>query len=602
LLLIAIFALGVLSVPIAGGRLSALADLRVRKLWALLTALGIQLLVVSGPFHYEGGLARPLHLFTYAAAAYFLYANRNIPGLWLIAVGGATNFAAIAANSGVMPASPSAMTAAGLVHAPEGFTNSQVVANPNLAFLGDVFALPSPWPLANVFSIGDILIVLGAVVALHRVCESRLVPAGRGEFLELRRHGSYVRLLIAQLISNLGDWVYALAVATAVVDRAGSPHALAALLIAQVAPAAVTGILGGPLIDRFSRKRLMIASDVLRALAVCSLLVGGPPSLVHLYVVSVSLGVFGAIFQPSMSASVPNLVSRDRIVAANALLAATFHVAVMTGPALGGLLVGWMGLSPALAVNACSFLVSALFVCTVRLPTVSSHADDSSPVRELIEGLRYSIATPFVRAVLLVTGLVMVGAAIKSPLEPLFVLQTLGENPQALGLVGAAWGIGMLLGSIAAPAFARRWLRDRLLGVSIAGVGLSVLVASQANSLSPILFLWLIAGAGNAIGTVSYESLLQERTPDNLRGRVIAASEGVLDSAFLIGALMAGWMGAALGVRGSYQVAAVILLAAAVLSHVLLGRRAEQPLEGTRASTSAQAEGFSTVAAPSSYE
>ena len=101
--------------------------------------------------------------------------NLHIPFAWMIALGGLMNVVAIAANGGVMPARLGALQAAGLDVAGAGeFTNSDAVEGANLAFLGDVFAIPAGWPGANVFSVGDVVIVLGALLALHALCGSRL--------------------------------------------------------------------------------------------------------------------------------------------------------------------------------------------------------------------------------------------------------------------------------------------------------------------------------------------------------------------------------------------------------------------------------------------
>jgi Family of unknown function (DUF5317) len=106
----------------------------------------------------------------------FLAANWRVPGMRLVALGGALNLVAICANGGVMPASPAALAGAGLAGDEPGFQNSAAVADPRLAFLGDVFYVPASWPLSNVFSVGDVLIALGVAWALHRVSGSRLAP------------------------------------------------------------------------------------------------------------------------------------------------------------------------------------------------------------------------------------------------------------------------------------------------------------------------------------------------------------------------------------------------------------------------------------------
>jgi hypothetical protein len=179
LLLVVCFAVAVLTVPLAGGRLSQLASLSVARAWALGAALAIQVVIIS--VIPEGGpsLHAVAHVVSYGFVLAFLVANRGVPGLWLVAIGAGMNLAAIAANGGVMPASPAALARAGQTVEGERFANSTAVPDPMLPFLGDIFAVPQPLPFANVFSAGDVCIVLGAALVVHRVCDSRLALGAR---------------------------------------------------------------------------------------------------------------------------------------------------------------------------------------------------------------------------------------------------------------------------------------------------------------------------------------------------------------------------------------------------------------------------------------
>ncbi len=145
----------------------------------LLAALVLQILVIEVVPGAPAWMASAAHLGSYLLAGAFLYVNRHIPALWLIGLGGAANFAAIAANGGYMPASVSALRVAGLPlkAGAEGFVNSVALAHPRLLFLGDVLAIPQSWPLSNVFSVGDVCIALGGAIALHRICGSRLAES-----------------------------------------------------------------------------------------------------------------------------------------------------------------------------------------------------------------------------------------------------------------------------------------------------------------------------------------------------------------------------------------------------------------------------------------
>jgi hypothetical protein len=174
--LVAVVILAALAVPLAGGHLGALVEVRLRHGWAIFAALGLEIAAMDLP-GLPDGLRSLLLVAAYPVGAVFLAANWRLPGMPLVALGAALNLLAISVNGGVMPASPSALAGAGLGVQEPGFQNSTALADPRLAFLGDVFSLPASWPLSNVFSVGDVLIALGIVWALHRICRSRLAPS-----------------------------------------------------------------------------------------------------------------------------------------------------------------------------------------------------------------------------------------------------------------------------------------------------------------------------------------------------------------------------------------------------------------------------------------
>ncbi|MGZ6793226.1 MAG: DUF5317 domain-containing protein, partial [Mycobacteriales bacterium] len=160
----------VATVPLTGGRLHRLGELRLRSLWLLPVALGLQVLVIDVVPGASTDWLVPVHLGTYVLGGVVVWRNRHVPGLAVLALGGLLNGVTIAVNGGTLPASASALRTAGLAPKTGDFTNSGVLPSPHLAFLGDVFAVPSWVPLANVFSIGDVLVLVGAGWLLHRVC------------------------------------------------------------------------------------------------------------------------------------------------------------------------------------------------------------------------------------------------------------------------------------------------------------------------------------------------------------------------------------------------------------------------------------------------
>ena len=177
MILIALAALCVLSVPLAGGRLARLATIELRYLWLAPLAVALQVLIVTLAPYGHRSIHVAIHLGTYALAALFLWVNRRIAGMAVIGAGALLNTLAIVVNGGVMPAWTAAQRLAGLVVQAGRFENSTHLAHPHLPWLGDV--IPVPGPLPNVLSIGDCFIFAGMLVLLHRTCSRGVRPLQR---------------------------------------------------------------------------------------------------------------------------------------------------------------------------------------------------------------------------------------------------------------------------------------------------------------------------------------------------------------------------------------------------------------------------------------
>jgi hypothetical protein len=176
MLIVVLGLVALLSVPVFGGRLQALASIRPRRTWVILLALGLQIVAISVFPQWPRPLLVGAHLLSYVLAGWWVWENRGIAGLPIITLGGFLNGFTIAINGGTLPASPTALARAGIHPVAGDFNNSGILTHAHFAFLGDVFAIPAGWPLANVFSIGDLLILVGLAVGLHVTCSSRVVP------------------------------------------------------------------------------------------------------------------------------------------------------------------------------------------------------------------------------------------------------------------------------------------------------------------------------------------------------------------------------------------------------------------------------------------
>jgi hypothetical protein len=162
--------LAVMTVPLSGQRLSRMSTLPIRHMWMVWVAIGIQTILVS-VVHPPENVGRVAHLASYAVVGLFAVSNWRIPGVPLISIGGLLNLIAIVANGGVMPASAWALRTAGIIDDTE-FSNSMFVEGARMRWFGDIFAVPESWPLSNVFSVGDIVVVIGIGYLAHRHCRT----------------------------------------------------------------------------------------------------------------------------------------------------------------------------------------------------------------------------------------------------------------------------------------------------------------------------------------------------------------------------------------------------------------------------------------------
>ena len=174
MLILAATLLALALVPLLDGRLGRLGELRLSHPELVAAALVCQVLAITVLPTWPRPFLVTLHGGSYLLAGLFVWANRRLPGLPLLALGGASNATVIALNDGTLPASRAAVEHAGLAVDPDHFVNSGVLAHPRLGFLGDVFASPSWFPVHNVYSLGDLLLLVGAVWAVHRTCRTVL--------------------------------------------------------------------------------------------------------------------------------------------------------------------------------------------------------------------------------------------------------------------------------------------------------------------------------------------------------------------------------------------------------------------------------------------
>lgn len=360
-------------------------------------------------------------------------------------------------------------------------------------------------------------------------------------FTLLRRNANFRRLWMAQLISELGDWFYSLAVYDLLLETTNSGRAVGWAIIIQLLPWFFMTPVAGYLADRFRRRPLMITADVVRAVVVLGLLfVQGVADVWLVYVLLAFEVLFASIFEPARNALLPNLTEPEEILAANAISSMTWSTALAIGAALGGAVTALWGRRVAFVVNSVSFLISAILI--QRIQTVETHLH--APVKSafsarvteeagsLREGWNYLRRHPKIGTLVLAkTGMGMVGGTLLLLAyfgERIFPL--VGHGALAMGLLygvrGAGSAIGPLIGDHLTRGNQRRMWKSISLSFFI--MAASYLAFSRAPNLALAALAVFVGQMGTSNIWVMSTALLQLNVADRFRGRIFALDFGLM--------------------------------------------------------------------------
>lgn len=376
-------------------------------------------------------------------------------------------------------------------------------------------------------------------------------PTGYGQLIKSNRNFRF--LWLGQIVSLLGDWFNLIASAALVASLTESGLAVGSLFVVRMLAPFLVSPLAGVVADRYSRKRILIVADILRAgTAMAFLLVQTAGDIWLLYsLTALQLGISGFFF-PARTALLPDLVSRQELGTANALGSVTWSVMLAMGAALGGLVSGAFGIYPAFVIDAATFLVSAILLTKV-LPGPKEDLSDSkrdlvSAAHQYLKGLSYLAKHPPVLATVLhkaALGLLF-GATFDivqiAIAEDVFVIGIQGGV--GLGLMFGLTGVGTGLG----PIFCRRFTGDRdpllrrsiTYGYLIGGLGLAA--CAPLASFATVLGGTLLRGIGGGIIWVFSTQLLLSLVPRGFRGRVFATELAIFTLASAIGSGGIGYL------------------------------------------------------------
>ncbi|MCY4465198.1 MAG: MFS transporter [Chloroflexi bacterium] len=354
----------------------------------------------------------------------------------------------------------------------------------------------------------------------------------------IRSNRDFARLWGAQLVSLLGDWFSTIVISALIVSYTeGTGYqgiAVSAFLIARMIPPLLMRPLAGVLADRFDRKRLLIASDLLRALAVTGLLFTTQSSdyLPLVYVFVVMQFLISSVFEPARNAIMPSILYRHQLVIGNTLSSITWSAMLAVGAITGGLVAQAFGIQAALVIDALTFVVSALLVMTVVVPA-KPRSEIGQPARKavdkskrtFVDGLRYLLRHPETAAALFVKS----AQSITSSDTLLIIYGTqvfvLGEQGvTSMAVLWAAFGVGAVVGPLLTNRFSDDSVRAlrRLITVGFALIVLGWLLWGLAPSLELLALAAVVRAMGGSVNWTYSSVIIQQVVPDDYLGRMFS--------------------------------------------------------------------------------
>ncbi|MCX6630234.1 MAG: MFS transporter [Candidatus Solibacter sp.] len=408
----------------------------------------------------------------------------------------------------------------------------------------------------------------------------------------LHQNPNYRYTWMAQIVSEIGDYFNNIAVFALVMEKSGSGLVVTGVMLARAIPAVLAGPVAGVLLDRLDRRRIMIASDIVRALiALGFVFTIHQPRPWLLYVLSAGLMFASPFFTAGRAAILPTIAPPGELHAANSLTQTTQWATLTAGTLLAGYSAAWLGYYWAFVLNSLSFVFSAWAIWQISVPggfraRREVAAPATRPWHEYRAGLAYMGSVPLMMGMAMITVGWSLGGGAAQVLFALFGEQVFRRGPSGIGSIWGFAGIGLLIGGAIGHVTGRRVDfagYKRTVTVSYLLHGAAYMLFSQAESYAAALVLMMFSRVGMAVISVLNNAQLLRHTPDQFRGRVFSTMESIRWSVMIVSMAAAGIASQYVGPRTIGLVAGAFgSLTAIVWAWLDWSGRLPEPLAGDK--------------------
>src|SRR5438034_9125784 len=376
--------------------------------------------------------------------------------------------------------------------------------------------------------------------------DARVVrPASRGNLRALWSMRDFRVFLTGEAISAIGDAVTLTALPLLVLALTGSGVAMGVVGVLQMLPDFVFGLLAGAFADRWDRRRMMLYSDIGRAILTALIPLSIPlgiPTMGVILLVTMPISTLRVTFMAAYTGAVPNLVGLEQIGPANSLMEAAFSFGYIIGPGIAGVLAAVIGPGPTLALDAVSFLASAAAIATISrsMRAERRESDQRHLLHEVAEGVAFVTRHPILRPAIGFWGLSNIATAALVPAVTYYLTRDLGFSSTVLGLAIAAEACGYFLGAVSGARVTKDLPIGRVIITANVVTGLMIFAFGQLTQIPLLVLVSFAAGFSNALVLIGYITLRAAVTPDQLLGRVGSTARMVSLGLQPIGMLVAG--------------------------------------------------------------
>ena len=363
-----------------------------------------------------------------------------------------------------------------------------------------------------------------------------------GPFAVLRRR-NFSLLWVGQLVSTMGTALAELAASILVYRLTGSAAAVGLMLIAAAGPSVVLGLIAGVYVDRLDRKKILVACDLIRAIAIAFV----PFLLVHfgvaaLFVAIAFVASISQFYAPANASILPDIAPDDELDAANALLAISEFGSMAVGYAAAGLIAAGLPFEWAFYLDAFSFVLCAICIAFVAVPKLA--VEGATTVRTVVKnlgaGLTFVRSTPIIRSLLIVLIPAGIAIGLNNSITLPFFDRALGATPLEYGLNEGIASLGFVLGSLLLAGYGDRFREGQWYQISLVGMGLSAMAFALTHNLGLAIAINFVGGFSNAPSVIARQLIIQRNAPREMRGRAASVVFVTRDVMWLIGMGMAG--------------------------------------------------------------